>query len=232
VLAPATLLQSRVAAITGGAVRIEGATGTVWHGTGTLVGGDSRLPVAWRIAPWSLLTGGLELKLGADERASTTPLRGDLTLDSGHLSLRDVEVVLPIAAVTSMARVPGGWIAGGDLHVHALAFDWAPPSNRGDAKVEWRAAQLAYPGAAAPVALGDVAIALTGAGEGVSGTVSNEGGDLRISGNAAYRAPDGLKLSLNLSPTRPDDSRLVQALSAIGVRDGATWRVEWRVPLR
>ena len=128
VLAPATLLQSRVAAITGGAVRIEGATGTVWHGTGTLVGGDSRLPVAWRIAPWSLLTGGLELKLGADERASTTPLRGDLTLDSGHLSLRDVEVVLPIAAVTSMARVPGGWIAGGDLHVHALAFDWAPPA--------------------------------------------------------------------------------------------------------
>ena len=59
--APASLLDRRIAAATGGKVRLVDATGTVWNGRGALANaaGTWRAPIAWTVAWAALATGTL-----------------------------------------------------------------------------------------------------------------------------------------------------------------------------
>ena len=57
-LAPATLIDARVAARTRDRVRLAEASGTVWSGEGTLAdaAGRWRLPVSWRLGGFPQMT--------------------------------------------------------------------------------------------------------------------------------------------------------------------------------
>jgi hypothetical protein len=124
------------------------------------------------------------------------------------------------------------WTLGGEFDVSTVAFDWAPPTNRGSARIRWRAARLTPPGSAAPLDLGDVSVALGAEGDRVSGPVSNVGGDLEIRGEIVLRAAGGIRVSLVLAPRRADNRELAQALSGLGAPDGDGWRVDWQSSFR
>jgi hypothetical protein len=231
-LMPATLADARVAAMTKGGMHLIDAEGTLWDARGILTAGATRMPIAWRIDPWPLLRRELHLHLVRGEGSPITSPKGHIAIGRNSVEFRDVEATIPAGLFGAAAGSGTAPPVGGDVEINAALVEWAPPANRGDARVRWRGAWLTAPGSEEPVALGDITASLTADGDRLSGPVSNLGGDLAVRGNVTLSAGNGIRLSLVLTPSRADDRELAHALSILGAPDGDGWRVEWRLPLR
>ena len=229
-LAPASLADACIATATKGAIRLTDVEGTLWSARGIVAAGGTRTPVAWRVDAWPLLRRELRLHLVRSEGGPSAIPKGDIAIGGNRLALQDVDATIPAAFFAAIAGSSSA-LAGGDVEVNAAHLEWAPPENRGDARVRWLRAWVAVPGGTEPTALGDVTLALAAAADRLSGPVSNTGGDLALSGTVAFAAQT-VQLSLVLTPRHADDRKLAQALSLIGVQEGDGWRVEWRFPLR
>lgn len=231
-LAPASLADARLAAMTRGNVHVSDAEGTVWDARGTLTAGAARIPIAWRIEPLPLLRRELRLHLVRGEGGPTASPKGDIAIGGDSIELRDVEATIPAGFFGAAAGFGTASLVGGDVEIDASRLEWAPPANHGDARLRWRGASLTAAGSARPIELGDVTAALGADRDRLHGPVSNAGGDLGVRGTATLSAANGIQLSLMLTPRRADDRDLARALSMLGAPDGDGWRVEWRSPLR
>jgi len=228
-LAPAALLDSRVARATGDAVRLAAAEGTVWQGRGTIVAATARIPIAWDVDVLPLLRGIVRMQVRSGHGALTP--RATIALHGNAIALHDVDVTLPAAAVAAFMGYAAASVAG---EVGAVADDveLAPGSYRGEARLSWRGARIVGLGDAGPLDLGEVRSTAKAAGDAISGPLTNEGGNLALRGQWTMTARDGLALALLLTPARADQTELKRMLSAIGTAEGAGWRVDWRAPLR
>jgi general secretion pathway protein N len=146
--APASFLATAVHAWSQGHVELGEASGTVWQGQATVIlapgkregAMHTRLPgqTAWRIAPWRLLLGSLDLTLSnAAMFDAPLSLRVDrarnATVDAGHLHL-PAEVLVGLGAPWNTIQ-PGG----------ELALEWdtlhvASTTLRGELRGEWSGA--------------------------------------------------------------------------------------------
>ncbi len=230
-LAPAALLDLRMAGATGGVVRLAQADGTVWNGRGSVVAGATRIPIAWRVECWPLLRGVLRVRSGLGHRrrnATRDHRRRHATTSRFH----DVDVTVP-AEVIATALGPIAVVSvAGEVSLKADDIEWTSDSSRGEARVLWHAARIAHAGSAVPLDLGDVRTLMTADGNVLSGPLTNEGGDLVLRGVWTMRARDSAQLALHLTPRRPGPSDLARTLAAIGTADGNGWRIDWRAPLR
>jgi len=231
-LAPASLADARLAAMTKGNVHVSDADGTLWNARGILTAGATRIPVAWRIDPWPLVRRELHLHFVRGEDVSSLSPKGDIAIGRDSVELRDVEATIPAGFFSAAAGSGTASLVGGDVEISASRLEWAPPASRGEVRLRWRGASAMVPGRAQPIDLGDITSALGANGDRLSGPVSNAGGDLGIRGTATLSAGNGIQLSLVLTPRRADDRDLARALSMLGVPDADGWRVEWRLPLR
>ena len=230
-LAPASLLDSRLADMTGGAIRLSEADGTLWSGRGVVVAGAARLPVTWRVEPLPPRMGEVRVQAMSDSGAGAAP-RADITIGRNSLSLHSVDLTLPASLIaTTTGRMKAGAV-GGEVSVKSTGMDWMRPESHGETQLLWRGARLTFVDGAAPLDLGDMQLKLTADGDRLSGPVANEGGDLDVRGEVTIRAVDGIRLLLTLAPRRSDNARLALALAAIGTADGAGWRVNWRLPFK
>lgn len=231
-LAPATLADARVAAMTMGGVRLADVEGTIWDAHGVLTAGPARIPIAWRIDAWPLFRRELQVHLVRGDGGASGSPTADIAIRRDSVELRNVEATIPAGVFGAAAGSGTTWLVSGDVEINAARVEWAPPSNRGDARVRWRAARLTAPGSAEALELGDITVALSADGEQMSGPVSNAGGELAVRGELALAANGGIQLSLVLTPRRADNRELARALSMLGPPEGDGWRVEWRWPLR
>src|SRR5262245_16251668 len=80
-LAPASLLDSRLADATGGVLRLANTHGTLWQGRGVVAAANTRIPVAWNVDFWPLLRGVVHMRVrsdtGADSPRGTIDVRAD-----------------------------------------------------------------------------------------------------------------------------------------------------------
>jgi hypothetical protein len=229
--APAALVDACLARASGGMLRVARAEGTVWHATGMLVAGTGGIPIGWRIEAWPLLRGEVRLHVLPDAGPPTGSPRADILIIGRRLAVRDAEVTFPASLLAGVGGT-AAWAAGGNVTVSATDLDWGPPASRGAMRILWRGARLVPPIGNAPVDLGDISIALSAAGDRLSGPVSNDGGDLNIRGEMTLRAGDAVEVSLALVPRRADNLELAQALAAIATADASGWRVSRRLSLR
>lgn len=149
-LAPAAWAGAAVSASTGGRVELAEATGTLWAGEATVVfaSGEAHqkarasLPqrLSWRLSPWRLLGGELELALSHPSALSQTLIvhayrDGSATLGPATLHL-PASLLVGLGAPWNTVR-PGGvltvsWdtlqIGGGKVRGH-LSADWADASS-------------------------------------------------------------------------------------------------------
>ena len=229
-LAPAALLDPRIAGTTGGMVRLAETDGTVWNGRGSLVAEATRIPIAWQVEYWPLLRGVLRVRLVSDTGAATP--RAIVAVGTDTLAFHDVDVTLP-AAFFGVTLSPFAVVSvAGEISLKADDIEWKPDSSRGEARVIWHAARIAFAGSAAPLDLGDVRTEATANGSVLAGSLRNEGGDFALRGEWTMRAHDSVQLALHLTPRRAGPSDLERTLSAIGTADGNGWRIDWRGPLR
>jgi general secretion pathway protein N len=232
VAAPATLVDSRVAAATNGRLRIADAHGTVWNGSGELVvlPAGMRRSVAWHIDPWPLAFGELQGHVAIDESAAQ---RADFAYGHRGLTLRRFDLALPMDAVLQSAGVPSALgSAGGSIEAHVERFVQTPGALDADLTMQWRDASLPAPPPGGRIALGDVQLELRGNGVQIAGPLSNRGGDLELAGQVALSAALAPKIEATVRPRagldRDRAQAIATALALIGSADGqGGYRIAW-----
>lgn len=234
--APATLLDSRVADLTDGRVRITASTGTVWRGAGelTLLPDGMRIPIAWRLEPMPLLRGGLAGSLTAGD--ATRP--ATFAVEQENFIVHDFVIALPATSALRTAGAPDALTNAGGT----LALDAANLARRGDrlearASLNWADATLAAPLTGARIALGDVRLAAAGSGTEIPATLSNSGGEVDIAGSLVFstRGTPQIDARIKPRPGLPADrsDAIATALASIGRADGAGgYRIVWPLTVR
>jgi hypothetical protein len=212
--APASLVDSRVNAMTDGQVRLAATEGTVWRGRGTVVMGDSvpRIPLAWRLDPWSLVRGEALITLDAPADGVGPP-RGRVTLSAGRAHVERLEFTVPAAALSARFPLPG-LQAGGTVEVTAEDLAIAGTVERGTLRLAWRDARLAAAGQPA-TDLGTVTADLAARQGALSGPLTARGGTIRIDG-ATSLTPGGVRVAARLVPEPTASAADRAALAKLG----------------
>jgi len=214
VLAPATWLDRRIAAASGGTLRLNDSEGTVWQGRGALgdVGGTWRIPVAWRISPLPLLRGAIDIELAPS--ADSDAARGRLLLENDGADLRNVALRMPASVLGTLASTRLPVEPGGELILDAPQFRYQPNQIDGAFNLRWQRARLATAGST--VDLGTVTAHVAPQGSALVGVISNVGGDAHIDGDVSFSA-SGIALRANIAPgpnVPPDIARMLAALGS------------------
>lgn len=227
--APATLFDARIAALSGGRMRMADAAGTIWRGSGELVllPSATRQPVRWRLDALPLFRGEVRGTITAQGAPGATIAYG-----GDHFELRDLDLSLPAASIVRAAGATKiGVGVGGNLVVHVEHLLWLPNTLDTQLSAQWREASVPGARAGASIALGEVSVDLNGRGAELSGPVHNAGGDVEISGELAVAAAGSSKLDLTLRQRATDRERaenVAAALSMLGSPDGqGGYRVRW-----
>jgi general secretion pathway protein N len=225
-VAPATLIDARLARATDGRLRLADAEGPWWRGRGTLTdaAGTWRVPMAWRVVPAQLAAGQLGIEWIAD--AGMTKPRGRVDAGPNSVVLADVELRVPAQALGTFARQLDGTAFGGTLQIKLPRFVWRDNEGSGTIDLRWNDARIAAP--AGFVNLGTVALPLSARGTGVTGPLEAVGGDLRVTGTVTAGG-GGASLDATLTPAPGAPGEIARALVALGspYACGAV-RIAWR----
>ncbi len=225
-MAPAALIDGRLAAATDGRLRVADATGTVWRGTGALTdaGNTWQLPLAWSVAPAALARGVLNVTL-APLRDAAQP-RGAIGISTTGIALTDFHATVPAQALARWLPLRDAPALGGDIAVDASALTWSGSSGQGTLNAHWLRARLAT--ASGMADLGTVDVVVTPQDARLQARVTNAGGDVRVDGTVNFTSSsnDG---DITITPAPGAPPALVRALASMGRpgADGAV-RVTWR----
>jgi general secretion pathway protein N len=229
-LAPASLVDARLAALTGGRLRLADADGTVWRGRGFLADaqGSWRVPVAWRADPLALARGALAWRF--DPAGADGGPRGEVTLREGGVELHGLALRIPAAALRMLPGTTPGPAIGGEFVIDAPRLVAGSGAGEGAVDVRWERARLVWQGAL--LDLGTVRARMTPSGDGFAATFDNAGGAARVDGDATL-ATAGASVRATVVPGPNVPAEFARALAALGTTDanGAV-RIEWRGPRR
>ena len=229
-LAPAALMDSRIARVTRGALRLGDAEGTLWRGRGIIAAANARVPIAWDIELGPLVRGETRIHVRSGSGADSP--RGIFVFRDNRITLQDADITLPASVIAAALGDGATGSIEGDVNGTSRELDLTPGMNRGEARLAWRGARITGVGLATPLDLGEVRTTVTASGASMSGPLTNDGGSVALRGEWTLRANDSLSLALRVAPRRADQIDLTRWLSAIGTPDGDGWRISWRVPLQ
>jgi general secretion pathway protein N len=235
IIAPATLVDGRLEALSAGKLRLSNASGTLWNGAGDvrMLPGSTSIPVTWHIAAWPLLRGELRGTLSVLD----DPAPASFTLSRSAKVVRNVALAAPADAVLGAVGVPLALVtAGGNVGLRIGELTWRDERVDGQLALRWDQATLQ----ATPVglrlsprvALGDVRFDGTGQGSAITGTLSNTGGDIEINGTASVSANGAARVDAIVRPRTGIDADRANAiglaLGAMGQPDGSgAFRITW-----
>jgi hypothetical protein len=223
---PATFADRRLAALTGGELRLGEATGTIWRGQAVLSdrAGTWHVPLGWHVLPGAIARGALALELHPVAGAALP--QGTIEARDDALSLAGVTADFPARALATALAGRDVPAVGGTLTIEAPAFAWSAQRGSGTIAGRWVGARVvARQGS---LNLGTVDLTLVPEGPGVTGIVKNAGGDVRIDGRVALsRTASTADITASPEPSAPP--HVAQALAALGTpeRSGAV-RIAWR----
>jgi general secretion pathway protein N len=222
ILAPATLVDDRLGALTAGRLRIANATGTVWNGAGDLIlsTANVRVPVAWQIERPPLLWAELHGTVSEEGGPPASFVLGRDRYDVRHLTLS-----LPAGALLRAVDVPAMIAdAGGHVDIRVDRLSKAHEALDGQLEARWVDASLPGPRPDVRIALGDVRIEGAGRDGKLVGTIANAGGDVDVAGSIAVTASGGASIDAVIRARENLDAErgnaIAAALSMVGLADG------------
>ncbi|HSN46599.1 MAG TPA: type II secretion system protein N [Casimicrobiaceae bacterium] len=226
VLAPAALLAPQVGTLSGGALTLHDAEGTVWNGRGTLAVQGQRLPVAWRVEPAAVVGGELAVRVTAPDGPRATP-RVRLAARRDGFVLADADFALPAAALLRDPAARATLALDGTLGVRIAMLERRGNGYHGAAELTWTGARLRFAPGSPALDLGSVSVALQGTGDRLEGPLSNRGGAVALGGAAGIDASGTPTLDVLVTPRAPLDPALTNLLRAAGHAEGDGWRLRW-----
>lgn len=197
-----------------GDVRFHDVSGSAWSGAAAslVVNGRELRRPEWRLQPTALLAGRLQYAMAFDNgasRAAGVVGRGI----GGRLVVRDVNATLVAAEFAPLFNAQALGLNGVvDVSLGRLEIRDGSIASA-DGTLLWKQAGAQSP---RPVQLGDINAVFETTGEGVTGTITDQGGPLQINA-ALLLAPDGgYRVTGTLAPRNPGDATFAQALRMLG----------------
>jgi general secretion pathway protein N len=185
VLAPATLIDARLARASDGRLRLAEVQGSLWSGAGWIeirdaagrAGVAKRL--AWRVLPGSLLRGQLVAQVELDQAARPFPV----TMSLSRIDIADAAITVPAAVLgLGMPRL-APFRFSGDVLVNISQLSLERGRMQADATLQWRNAGSALTRISP---LGDYEFRFKASGSGVQAVLSTLEGPLQLDGNGAW----------------------------------------------
>lgn len=221
---PASLLDARLAAATDGRWRLASAKGSLWQGSGQLMYAGSQgevLPMstlAWRWQPAALRSLAMQWDIDADGQT------GSLQLKAAGVALHNLQLQLPVAALTGFSSKWHSARLGGQLQLQLGQMAWQAGRVEGQAALAWVAAS-------SPLSriqpFGSYALDVQGQGEQVQLVMRTVQGPLQIQGQGRYDA-NGLQFAGTASSEPAQYEALKPVLLMLGKPDGPN-SVAWRL---
>ncbi len=184
-MAPATLIDARLAQASAGGLRLAEARGTLWSGTGQIEIRDANRSsgiaknIAWRIRPAYLLRGTLRYEVTLDQAAKHFPVAISLS----RIEVTDADINLPAAALGLAAPKLAPLGLTGDMLLHIARLAFGRGSVQGNATLRWRDAGSAFTRISP---LGDYELRLEGDGTAVRATLRTLQGPLQLDGQGSW----------------------------------------------
>jgi general secretion pathway protein N len=228
-LAPAQWADHAVRKISGGHVELAEATGTIWNGSATLVlasggsRGDARVglpdPLSWRLSPWPLLTGTVELTL-SHPSALTAPWQVSAYV-GGRMQLGAATLRLPAAMLTGLGAPWNTVRPGGIISLHTDGLQFAQGRFQGSVTAEWEYASSAL----TPVSpIGHYRLHTSGSYPGTRLQLQTISGPLELEGSGTIDEGGHLRFQGIAHPQATADpatkTQLTGLISLLGRREG------------
>ena len=225
-LAPAALMNPRLADASRGNLSLAEAEGTIWNGRGILdVRTAAHIPLTWRLEALPLLQGEAHVTLIPPTPPGSAP-RADIVAGRGAIAVHELDAMLPVELVAALFPRAGVKLSG-VVRITSPALEWTRTSFAGGARLDWSDAQFAIANDAG-IRLGNVTANLTAAGDRLTGPVTNEGGDFEVRGTVSL-LPTGMpETTLTMTP-RAGDPAQTRSLAVHARPDGSGWNVDFRV---
>jgi len=184
-LAPATLVDARLARASDGRLRLASAQGSLWSGTGWLEIRDAEgragvaQPIAWRLLPRSLLRARLVAEVELGPAARPFPV----TISLSQIEIAHAGIQLPAAALgLGMPRLAPYRLTG-ELLLNIPHLSVERGRMDGEATLQWRAAGSAL----APLSpLGEYEVHFKAAGPAVHAALRTIAGPLELEGKGSW----------------------------------------------
>lgn len=220
VLAPATLMDARLAQASDGRLRLAEARGSLWSGAGWIEvrEADGRTGiarrVAWRVLPESLLRGRLVAEVVLDQATKPFPA----TLSLSRLEIAGAGIHLPAAALgLGMPRLAPFRLTG-DVLLDITQLSLERGRADGEATLLWRGAGSAL----TPVSpLGEYEVRLKAGDSGVQAVLRTLEGPLQLDGKGSWTngAPPSFLVTARIPA--PQQELLAPIFRLIAVERGA-----------
>jgi general secretion pathway protein N len=231
--APASLAGTAVRSWSGGRIGLDDAAGTLWNGQADVVlsSGDSsgdaitqsatRLPgrLAWRLSPWRLLLGTVDLGL-IDPAILDLPL--NLRLDrSANATIDPNRLRLPASVLLGLGAPWNTIIPGGELQLGWDALHLQDGALRGALRADWLDASSRL---SPVVPFGHYRLLANGVFDGAVLQLETVSGPMEMSGNGTITAGKQLRFQGTARVQAGTDAatatQLSGLISLLGRRDG------------
>ena len=219
VAAPATLIDSRLAQASAGALRLAEARGTLWSGTGQIEIRDPNRrsaiakSIAWHLRPAYLLRGRLRYDVALDQSLKPFPL----TISPAQIEIENADIALPAAALGLGVPKLAALGLTGDMLLHVARLAIGRSSVQGNATLQWHDAGSAY----TPISpLGDYELRLDGDGASVRASLRTLQGPLQLDGQGSWERGHNPVFQGSARVPPPQQQQLAPLLRMIAVDRG------------
>lgn len=199
------------------AVSIQGVSGTLWSGKALLINAsDIKINKAeWSFKPWKLFLGDVAAEVNAEFLDSDISAELGTTF-LGRFFINDLYAKVSAQQAAELARLPLVQLSG----IISLAIESAQwkqgelPLASGE--IRWTDAAVTI---AETASLGNVTIMLSESGQQqLYADIQNQGGDIKINGNAELIPAKQYTLDLKLTPTASASNNIKQSLGMFAQR--------------
>lgn len=196
-------------------VKAQSISGTLWQGNALkiVVQNKHQLSnVSWSVSPWSLLLG--QLSIDTEASYLNEKISGNITASIlGNVSASNLKAGFPAEKIAQFAPIPVGQFDGKisiNLDSLSLAENNIPSA---EGTITWSKAAITV---AEKASLGNISIRISEDDTNpLTANISNQGGDISISGNAVVTSDSKYTIDLKLQPKSTASKNLKSTLGFI-----------------
>lgn len=191
---------------------LQGVTGTLWNGTASMIAINNKLKLSdtrWNLIGWKILTGKIAVELNSHYQGNDINAEvGSSFL--GSYFINDLTARLTASELAQLANIPLIQLSG-EISLDIKHAQWKQGSLPvATGEIDWNNATVTV---AETVALGNVSITF---GESdkqqLNAEIKNQGGDIKISGNAQLIPEANYAVNIKLLPSSSANDNIKRSL--------------------
>jgi len=194
-------------------IRISGISGTIWRGKATAIRLDAAnklTDIQWNFALWRLFAAQLSIHIQG--KFQQLPFRAQLyATPTGKISAQDVSATIAASSLATLFALPLAKLDG-VIQLDLDHISWHPETlPLASGVIHWKNAAVTV---AETARLGNITITLRQKNnDRILAGISNQGGELKLHGDASAATDASYGVSLEMTPTASASQSIISSLA-------------------